>query len=446
MLFRSDVKLDQWNDFSVDLANIINQEPGAIYRIQLSFRKNYSLYMSSGKGSAAFVSDETLARIQPEEFFGDDESVWDIPQSYYWEGNEIDWDEYDWSDRNDPSTPSYYMIAENTKTACNVFSSNIGVIVKANTGGRLWVAVNDILDVSPLRGADVKAYNYQLHVIGTGTTDSDGFATIDVKGKPFILTAESGNQKAYLRLADGEEKSLSRFDVGGKETQKGMKGFVFGERGVWRPGDTLHIGFILEDKLQKIPNNHPVSIEIYNPKGQFYTKQTSVNGLNGFYTFNIPTDPDDITGIWNAYVKVGGASFHKSLRIEAIKPNRLKINLNIPGTKIDASRGSIAVGLSSNWLTGATASGLKASVEMSLNKVKTQFKGYEKYVFNNPATNFYTDEIEVFSGNLNPEGNVNFNLKLPAAQNAPGLLQATFISRVFEPGGEIGRASCRERV
>ena len=430
------VKLDQWNDFSVDLANIINQEPGAIYRIQLSFKKNYSLYMSRG-GTGAFVPDETLARIQPDAFSEEDESVWDVPQAYYWSGNDIDWDEYDWSDREDPSTSSYYMIAENTKTACNVFSSNIGVIVKANTGGRLWVTVNNILDVTPLKGAEVKAYNYQLQVIGTGTTDGDGFATIDVKGKPFILTAESGNQKAYLRLADGEEKSLSRFDVGGKATQKGMKGFVFGERGVWRPGDTLHIGFILEDKLKKIPDNHPVSIEIYNPKGQFYTKQTSVNGLNGFYTFNVLTSPDDITGIWNAYVKVGGASFHKSLRIEAVKPNRLKINLNIPGTKLDASRGSVAVNLSSNWLTGATASGLKASVEMSLNKVTTQFKGYEKYVFNNPASNFYTDEINVFDGNLNSEGSVNFNLKLPGAQNAPGLLQATFISRVFEPGGDV---------
>ncbi len=431
------IKLDQWNDFSIDLANIIQQEPGAIYRIQLSFKKDYSLYLSNGENTA-FTPDETLARIQQEALSEGDEDTWDTPQAYYYgEGNEIDWEEYNWSDKDDPSKPTYYMIGENTKTACNVFSSNVGVIVKANTGGRLWVTVNNILDTTPLKGVEVKAYNFQLQVIGTGVTDGNGFATVDVKGKPFILTAESGNQKAYLRLVDGEEKSLSRFDIGGKETQKGMKGFVFGERGVWRPGDTLHIGFILEDKLHKIPDNHPVSIEIYNPKGQFYTKQTSVNGLNGFYTFNIPTDPDDITGLWNAYVKVGGASFHKSLRIEAVKPNRLKINLNIPGTKLEASKGSIPINLSSNWLTGATANGLKASVEMSLTKVTTQFKGYEKYVFNNPASKFSTDKIDVFDGHLNSEGNVNFNLKLPEAQNAPGLLQATFISRVFEPGGDV---------
>lgn len=53
---------------------------------------------------------------------------------------------------------------------------------------------------------------------------------------------------------------------------KGLKGFIYGERGVWRPGDTLHISFILEDREKRIPDKHPVALEIYNPRGQFYTK------------------------------------------------------------------------------------------------------------------------------------------------------------------------------
>ena len=68
-------------------------------------------------------------------------------------------------------------------------------------------------------------------------------------------------------LWDGEEQSVSRFDVGGKDIQKGLKGFIYGERGVWRPGDTLHISFILEDREKRIPDKHPVALEIYNPRG-----------------------------------------------------------------------------------------------------------------------------------------------------------------------------------
>ena len=130
---------------------------------------------------------------------------------------------------------------------------------------------------------------------------------------------------------------LSRFDIGGKETERGLKGFIYGERGVWRPGDTLHVTFMMEDREKRIPQNHPVSIEIFNPRGQFYTKQISVSGVNGMYVFHIPTRPDDPTGLWNAYVKVGGASFHKALRIETVKPNRLKINLTLPGQILQVS-------------------------------------------------------------------------------------------------------------
>lgn len=162
----------------------------------------------------------------------------------------------------------------------------------------------------------------------------------------------------------------------------------------------------------------------------------STQGINGFYTFDLPTRPEDPTGLWNAYVKVGGTAFHKSLRIETVKPNRLKINLKLPEKAIQASTKEIPVMLTSTWLTGATASRLKTKVEMSLSKVNTQFKNYGQYIFNNPATEFTTVKNDVFDGTLDAEGKANFMLKLPAATNAPGMLNATLTSRVFEPGGD----------
>ena len=251
----------------------------------------------------------------------------------------------------------------------------------------------------------------------------------------FIIVAESEKQKAYVRVVDGEEQSVSRFDVGGKDIQKGLKGFIYGERGVWRPGDTLHISFILEDREKRIPDKHPVALEIYNPRGQFYTKMISTQGMNGFYTFDVPTQATDPTGLWNAYIKVGGTTFHKGLRIETIKPNRLKINLALPKV-LQATDKDFYAPLTSTWLTGATASKLKAKVEMSLSKVNTQFKNYGQYIFNNPATDFTTIKTDIFDGTLDAEGKANVMLKVPTATEAPGMLNATFTTRVFEPGGD----------
>ncbi len=434
--------IHSWEDYSIDLAGLINQEPGAIYRVILSFREEYSAYPCGNTETrnmkfADNTASDGLTKISGNTLPEKEEEAWDIPQSYFYYngGVQMDWSQYDWKERNNPCHPSYYMDSDRA-ASCNVFASNIGMIVKRNSLNKLWIATSNMLDTKPIGKARITVYNFQLQPVGKGETNDEGFAEITAKGVPFIVVAESDNQKAYVRVADGEEQSVSRFDVGGKEIRKGLKGFIYGERGVWRPGDTLHLSFILEDREKRIPDKHPVALEVYNPKGQFYTKMISTQGTNGFYTFDVPTRAEDPTGLWNAYVKVGGTAFHKSLRVETVKPNRLKINLRLPKEVISVSAREIPVSLSSAWLTGATASGLKAKVEMSLSKVNTQFKNYSRYIFNNPATDFTSVKTDIFEGSLNSEGKTGFIWQLPNAANAPGMLNATLTTRVFEPGGD----------
>lgn len=432
--------IHNWENYSIDLAGLIRQEPGAIYRVILSFRQEYSAYPCGGVDNQdiKFADNNTpddLMKVSGSALSEADEAVWDTPEAYYYyNGGTMDWSVYRWKERDNPCHPSYYMNSDRA-AACNVFASNLGMIVKRNSLNKLWIAVSNILDTNPVGKAQVTVYNFQLQPIGKGETNGEGFVEISSKGTPFIVVAEAEKQKAYVRVVDGEEQSVSRFDVGGKEIQKGLKGFIYGERGVWRPGDTLHISFILEDREKRIPDKHPVALEIYNPKGQFYTKMISTQGMNGFYTFDVPTQAGDPTGLWNAYIKVGGTTFHKGLRIETIKPNRLKINLTLPKI-LQSTDKNVTVPLASAWLTGATASKLKAKVEMSLSKVNTQFKNYGQYIFNDPATDFTTIKTDVFDGILNAEEKAGVTLKVPAATNAPGMLNATFTTRVFEPGGD----------
>ena len=432
--------IHHWGDYSIDLAGLIHQEPGAIYRVILSFRQEYSAYPCGGNENQdmKFADSNTsdgLTKVSGSVLSEEDEAIWNTPEAYYYySGGTMDWSVYRWTERDNPCHPSYYMNSDRI-AACNVFASNLGMIVKRNSLNKLWIAVSNILDTKPIGKAQVTAYNFQLQPIGKGETNGDGFVEITPKGVPFIIVAESEKQKAYVRVVDGEEQSVSRFDVGGKDIQKGLKGFIYGERGVWRPGDTLHISFILEDREKRIPDKHPVALEIYNPRGQFYTKMISTQGMNGFYTFDVPTQATDPTGLWNAYIKVGGTTFHKGLRIETIKPNRLKINLALPKI-LQATDKDVYAPLTSTWLTGATASKLKAKIEMSLSKVNTQFKNYGQYIFNNPATNFTTIKTDVFDGTLDAEGKASVTLKVPTATEAPGMLNATFTTRVFEPGGD----------
>ncbi len=429
--------INQWNDYFIDLSKIIKNEPGVIYRIELSFKHAYSAYPCDDDENEDDQADENMIKIQFDEITEEEQEYWDNPRSYFYYSGSMqrDWNVYSWKERDNPCHPSYYMVSDRA-SSCNVMSSNLGIITKANADNKLWVAVNNILDTKPVPNVYLLVYNIQLQIIASATTDAEGFAVIEPKGKPFIIVAESGGQKTYLRLVEGEDNSMSRFDTGGKKIEKDLKGYIYGERGVWRPGDTVFVGFVLHDPEKRIPASHPVSFEMYNPLGQFYSKQIATNSVNGFYTFKVPTSPDDPTGLWNGYVKVGGTSFHKSFRIETIKPNRLKINLEMSQEKIDASMQNVPVTLRSSWLTGATARNLNARVEMRLSQTSTQFKGYSDYIFNNPAAEFYSNVFEVYDGNLDEEGIAAFNLKVPEVENAPGMLNAHLVARVFEPGGD----------
>ena len=313
-----DLDLHTWNDFSIDLTDLFKQEPGAIYRVKLSFRQEYSLYGGKPVPRMIPVTDGAPT--------AEDEDEWDRQNSYWWD-NDMDWELYEWEDRDNPDKPTFYMESDRFPTV-NLLSSNIGLVAQYAGGKTMWVAATGISDAKPLAGVDLEVYDFQLQRLGTAKTDAKGLAEIPVARKPFAVIARKGKTTGYLRMKDGYEKSLSRFDVAGQAVTKGLKSFIYGERGVWRPGDTLHVTMILADKAQSLPEGHPAALELYTPMGQFYTRMTST-GQDGFYTFPIATSSDDPTGVWNAYVKVGGSAFHKSLRIETIKPNRLKVDLDL---------------------------------------------------------------------------------------------------------------------
>lgn len=430
LVYRGDVQLDpskdlhKWNDFSIDLSGLIKKEPGAIYRVRLSFRQDQSLY-----GGAAPLLNPS-APSGP--LSAKDQAIWDKPSSYYWD-NDFDWNLYNWEDADDPTKPSYYMDTDRFPVV-QLLASDIGLVAEYAGGNQLWVATTDLITGEPLPGAKLEVFDYQLQCIGKGKTDGKGLATLTVEHQPFAIVAKAGGSTAYLKTTQDDERSLSRFDVGGETVRQGLKAFIYGERGVWRPGDTLHVNMLLSDKGHNLPDGHPATLELYTPEGQFHSRMVRT-GKDGFFTYNIPTRDTDPTGYWNAYFKVGGSSFHKILHIETIKPNRLKISVDYPSV-LEAGVKSQAH-IDAQWLTGGAAGGAKAHAQLTLRRMKgAPFQGFEAYNFNNPASKFQEAQAELFSTWLDGNGSANAALTLPEATDAPGMLDAIVVTSVEEKGGD----------
>lgn len=418
----------KWNAYSIDLTEIVGKDQGAIYWVQLSFQKEYSLFNCEG----TIAKDQNLGEFE-DEFY--DEGYDDEYSDYYWDYYYYYPPGYNWQERDNPCHVSYYNSSRWVRR--NVFASNLGIIAKGISDKTLKVAVTDIRTTEPLSNVQLEIYDFQQQKIGETTTSSEGFADIQLKEKPFLLIASRGNEKGYLRLDDGSSLSVSMFDVSGDVVQKGIKGFLYGERGVWRPGDTLFLTFILEDKNNVLPDNHPVNFELINPLGQVVNTLVKTKGMNGFYNFTTKTEPDAPTGIWTAHIRVGGTDFRKNLRIETVKPNRLKIKLDYGVDVISADKQNIQGNLSVRWLHGAIAKNLKANVTVTLNSVPTEFKNYKGYCFDDHTKSFYPEEQLIFDERINNLGEAKVKADLGSYTQAPGMLKAGFMVRAFEEGGDF---------
>lgn len=425
------LNLHKRNRFSLDLDKYIKTEPGAIYRISMGFRPEYSLYTcnsSPDKNNTDVNEGDEDYYYDNGEKLDEDDEFWRSYDNYYPYG-------YNWQLRDNPCSKSYFNKQRFDNR--NILATNIGLSAKLGNNNNLFVAVNNIINTEPLSGVDLQVLDYQQQIIGKGNSNSDGIALIDIKRKPYLLIAKKGNEKSYLRLDDGSSLPLSRFDVGGAEVKNGIKGFIFGERGVWRPGDSLFLSCIIEDKDNKLPKEHPIEMELISPKGQLYKRIVTTNAENGFNVFKTATDAAAPTGNWLCRVKVGGATFEKKLKIETVMPNRLKINLDFNGITSLGKNNNVNATLSAKWLFGATAQNLKAKVDAQLYKKQTSFDKYKEYVFDNPTSSFTPQSKTIFDGNLSADGVATINPSFDAGKDAPGMLLANLMIKVFEPGGNF---------
>ncbi|MEO7264545.1 MAG: MG2 domain-containing protein, partial [Ferruginibacter sp.] len=422
--------------FSLDIDKFLKTEPGAIYRITIGFRPDYSLY--SGKEEKISVKNEEEENEEDdteESYSANDanldnnnaENFWDRYDSYYPYG-------YNWQKRNDPASKSYYN-KERWATR-NILASNIGLTAKRGNDNSLRIAITDILSTEPMGGVDLQVMNFAQQIIGKASSSSDGFATIDLKEKPFLLIAKKGNEKGYLKLDDGSSLPLSRFDISGEEIKNGIKGFVFGERGVWRPGDSLYLNCMVEDQTGKLPDEHPMDFSLYTPQGQLY-RHAVMQGLDGFYSFKTNTDAAAPTGNWLLKAKIGGAVFEKRIKIETVMPNRLKINLDFGKDALLGNAKGNEGTLNAKWLFGTPGKNLKAKIDASLYSRKTIFQKFAGFVFDNPTSEYSTQTKVLFEGTLNEEGNANIKTDFATDEAAPGMLTANLLTKVFEPGGSF---------
>ena len=407
----------RWENYSIDLGELIERAPGAIYRVEIGFRPSYT--------------DYPCAEGPPED--GDgweyDPDVFSAYRSSHYLG-------YNYGERENPCHVSYYGSKRTIEK--NVLVSDVGLVVKGSE--QAWKAyVTHLTQGAGLPGAEVTLMNYQGQTVAAGTSDEQGAVDLLVDGgKPFMAVASWNGQKAYVKLENAQSLSVSAFDVKGVKVAEGVQCMLYAERGVWRPGDTVYLDAILDDTDNPLPPDYPMVFTVKNPKGVEAIRRVVKRGKQTILPFHFNTEESDPTGTWQAKLEIGAATFAKSIAIETIQPNRLDIALTSGKDIVDATRGEVTLDLSSEWLTGAKAGGLKYQLKGRLKKdTETLSKAHPGYHFFDDTRSLGTLSTTSIEGDLTPSGTATIQWPTGYLANNPGPLQLVVGSRVYEPGGRF---------
>ena len=414
---------NQWKTFPIVLSDYIKVEPGAMYQLNLNF----------GPADYTFASDEMKKVVVDN----------DAMEADYWDGQSYDYKQYNYDGEwGDPNGLYYYNYVEQKK---NIVVSDLAVTAKMGRNDVVDVYVYQISDAKPAAGAQVKAYNFQRQELAKGNVDAQGHVQLQCANRPaFVVATDKKGSKSVIKLSDGNALSYSRFDIAGEAVEKGVSAFAYSNRGVWRPGDDLQLNLMLNDLEETIPADYPIVLEVLDATGRLYAKQVNTKPVNDIYCFTVPTNVADETGLWTARFKVGTSTITKNLRVETVKPNRLEIKFELPEV-ISLSKNE-RVNLTSRWLNGMKANGLKAEVDVKLRGGETTFKNFANYTFVNETQSFEPQELSLFSGNLNSEGIANVGFGPLQDVYAAQMMNGTFTVKVFEQGGDFSIASFKTKL
>jgi alpha-2-macroglobulin len=422
--------INNWNTFNLDLAEIIEPDPGAIYRIEVGFRYENSLYPCEGKK----VTSDSETKLRFTDFV--DNMEWFTNYTYPYKN--IEEDGYDYSSYNNPCSPNFY--GNRRSVSFNVLATDLGIIAKKGKDDLIHVFITDLVSSKTLSGINVSVYDYQQQIIANGKTNRDGYAEIVIpRGEEaYFVVAEDNktNQKNYLRINNYNSLDLANFEISGTFSQTGTTAFLFNERGVYRPGDSIYLSVIFREIADEVPEGHPVVLEFFNPRLQLVYREVQGKNENAFHVFRFKTDIEDITGTYMARITTGGQQFDKFIPVETIKPNRLSIDFNLD-KKYLAGDGSVNADIRVKWLHGAVGKDLNTEVTMTLYRQYSPFENYEKYNFYNVQTSFEHTTSTIISGKTNDNGQLKTNVNFSGVRHAPGIMKAALTTKVFEKGGNF---------
>ncbi|MGF1545348.1 MAG: alpha-2-macroglobulin [Parvularculaceae bacterium] len=342
----------------------------------------------------------------------------------------------------DPERPaSAWRWILHTDLALSAYSSDaaIDVVARSLQTGR------------PLIDVELQIVARNNDVLARATTNADGAARFErlptAPGplSPRMVMAYGPQQDfAALDLARAP-LDLSRYPVGGRDAARPVDAFVYLDRGVYRPGETMRLSTLLRDEAGRA-DARPMTLVVSRPNGvEALRKRIEPTELGSFsLEYDLPRSAP--RGSWSARVEAGGAGTAGavSFAVEDFVPQRIEVALDTDETTPLVVGDARSARIEARYLYGAPAADLAVEAEARLRVDPNPFPSRPGYRYGPVEGRFAERILPLASTTTDADGLAETTIEIdPNAADFAAPLRVDVVVGVVEPGGRAVRESAR---
>ncbi len=318
--------------------------------------------------------------------------------------------------------------------------TDLGIAARVFPGGAL-VWVNSLRTAEPAAGAAVTVVARNNQVLARGTADERGLVQLDLpmgeEMEPFLVTAEKDGDLSYIDLSRTRvEQGEGLYGVPYLEAGQ-MEAAVFGDRGVYRPGETAFIQTLVRDGQMRAPEPFPALLRVRRPDGRIF-RDVPVE-LDAYGSAKAEVElPDYLpTGRYQLELAMPGTFTvlgSTSVALEDFVPPQIRVAVE-SATERGSAGDLFAFGVRSSHLFGRAASGLKVSGAATFKAAPFAPTNWPGWTFGDADKPFESVYRNLGVQTLDADGFAEFEAESRVAWRPAAALQMVQQATVMEASG-----------
>ncbi len=270
-----------------------------------------------------------------------------------------------------------------------VVVTDLGLSVFKGEKG-LSLQTRSLKTAQALKNVQVKLVAKNNMILAEKKTSKDGW----VEFSPALLNGKGGKEALYLtaQTKSGDFSfislwepalDLSEHGVAGQNPPGPLQTYLYSDRGIYRPGEKIKLGYLLRNDLSDAHTNLPLSIILYRPDGKEAFKTVATPDEIGGGRINIPLSKAAATGKWKlaAYSDPKASPIGTlNIQVEEFVPERLDVKAKLDTEKLKFGE-TAKLHVQADYFFGAPGSNLNMSGSARLQIDPAPFAQYGQFRF-----------------------------------------------------------------